>query len=187
MRRLARYIAVVGWLSLTAGPSAVQAAWTKIYAFEKSGSSYDVVLTLSGDSLNDLFLNGYDGTSLGGFASVLSALDVGTGTSTAALQDHLVRGMLGLSGYDPFSNPGRVIMVYAGDVVPEPVLDYRYLESNSNGSVSVGEVYDWSAAVAATAAYEINRGPLIPEPSTALLLGLGLIGLAAKGQRRNLS
>jgi len=182
MRRVAQYIAVVSFLSLMAGPSAVHAAWTKIYAFEKSGSFYDVVLTSSGDSLNDLLLNGYDGTSLTEFGSVLSVLDVGTQASTAVLQDHLVRGMVGLSGYDPFSNPGRVIMVYAGVVVPAPLLDFRYLESTANSGIGVGEVYDWSAAVDVTEAYVINRGTLIPEPSTALLLGLGLAGVA--GYRR---
>lgn len=161
-------------LSVVAGPAVSEAAWTKQYGFDKNGSSFDVVVTLSGDSLNDLFSHGYDGTSLSGFSSILTALDVGSQASTAALHDHLVRAMLGLSGYDPFSNPGQVDMVY------DSTGAYRYLRADYNGGVAVDEVIDWAAPVIGTKAYVIHRGTMIPEPTTAVLLGLALGGMSMR-------
>ena len=130
MRRFIALAASFAVLSIVVGSTASQAAWEKIYGFDKNGSSFDVVLTMSGDSLNDLFSGGYDAMSLSGFSSVLSVLDVGTLASTSSLQDHLIRGMMELSGYDPFSNPGQVIFIYNGNV------DHRYLYSNYNGGIA---------------------------------------------------
>ena len=40
---------------------------------------------------------------------------------------------------------------------------------------------------AAALGWAVRDGDVVPEPSTGLLVGLGLVGLAAKGRRRNLS
>ena len=144
-------------------------------------TSFDVVQTLSGDSLNDLFSNGYDGTSLSWFVPGFFALDVGTQTSTAHLQDHLVRGILGHSGYDPFTNPGQVTMIYNSNVAAaEYTVDYRYLSSSYNTGIVVNEVVDLAVPIDSTEAFVINRGTPIPEPNTAFLLALGLWGMSLR-------
>ena len=178
LRKLVLFTASCAWLSVLTGSTASHASWTKIYGFDKSGSSFDVVQTLSGDSLNDLFSNGYDGTSLSWSVPGFFALDVGTLSSTAPLQDHLVRGMLGLSGYDPFINPGQVTMIYNSNVVAaEYTVDYRYLSSSYNTGITANEVIDLAVPIDSTQAFVINRGTSIPEPNTAILLALGLWGM----------
>jgi len=50
MRKLIFFTASCVWLSVLTGSTASHAAWTKIYGFDKSGSSFDVVRTLSDDT-----------------------------------------------------------------------------------------------------------------------------------------
>ena len=173
----AELLRVVGFL---ASASTAHAIWVGIYEFEKNGTAYDVVTTDAGDSLDDLFLNGYDGLDFSGFGSIGQVLDVGTLSSTASLQDHLVRAMLGLSGYGSLSNPGTIRIAYETD------WDYRYLEQSANSGIVEDAFIDTAAVVPASLGYVIHRGSeaAIPEPNTALLLALGMAVFAARARAR---
>jgi hypothetical protein len=168
--------ALVAGMFLLASASAAQATWIGIYAFEKNGNPYDVVTAASGDSLDDLFANGYDGLEFSSLGTIAAVLNVGTEASTAAIQDHLVRAMMELSGYGSLTNPGSIRMVYEDDS------DYRYLHASYLSGVVLDEVIDYSVSVSGTLGYVVHRGSAaVPEPSTAWLLTLGIAGL---GMRR---
>ena len=161
------------FLFTTASPS--HATWISIYDFEKNGNSHHVVVTGDGDSLNDLFLDGHDGLRFTGFSSITAVLDVGTISESAAIQEHLVRAMLGLPGYGTITNPGTIHMVYNAS------MHHRYLYDDYTTGISEPAGFDFAAAQPASHAWVVHQGAAIPEPGTALLLGLGLAGL---GMRR---
>ena len=176
-RRALRVASLVG-IAVLASATASQATWTGIYAFEKNGNPYDVVVTASDDSLNDLFANGYDGLDLSGYGSIELVLDVGTQASTVAIQTHLVFATLNQPGYGSLTNPGIIWMVYNDDS------DYRYLDEFNTAGIVEDASLDYAAVVPSTLGYVVNRGTAaIPEPSTAFLLGLGLAALGASRRR----
>ena len=173
--RHASRLALLAGVFLFAAASPSQALWTSIYDFDKNGNSHHVVVTPDGDSLDDLFIDGYDGLSLAGFPLIIDVLAVGTQSETAAIHDHLVRAMLGLSGYEPITNPGTIHTVYNAS------MHHRYLHATMVSGVNEPASFNHAAAQPATHAWVVHQGAAIPEPSTALLLGLGLAGL---GMRR---
>jgi hypothetical protein len=163
-------VSLIVWISIFAGATTSQATWISIYEFESGGNPYDVVLTATSDSLNDLYNNGYDGLGFSSFGSVAAVLDVGTQASTGTIQTHLVFAAIG----GTFSNPGTIHIVYNDDT------DYRYLHDDYLSGVVEGESFDYDAPVSPTLGYVVNRGSVVPEPSTALLLGIGLTTLAMR-------
>lgn len=177
MKSATRLLAIIAPLLLS-GAAPAKAAWISIYDFEQAGSPYSVVVTSSADSLNDLFLDGYSGFDLSSFGSIEAALDVGTQTSTGAIQNHLVFAMLGQSGYGPLTNPGNIFMVYNDDT------DYRYLDAGFTTGITEDEVFDTDAAELASQGFVVNQGSLLPEPSTGLLLAVGLFQLTRRHRLR---
>ena len=163
-------VSLIVWISIFAGATTSQATWISIYEFESGGNPYDVVLTSTSDSLNDLFDNGYDGLGFSSFVSVAAVLDVGTPASTNNIQTHLVFAAIG----GALTNPGTINMVYNDDT------DYRYLTDDYWTGIVEDESFDYDAAVSSTLGFVVNRGSVVPEPSTALLLGIGLTTLAMR-------
>ena len=164
-------ISLIVFISVFAGATASQATWISIYEFESGGNPYDVVLTATSDSLNDLYNNGYDGLGFSSFGSVAAVLDVGTQASTGTIQTHLVFAAIG----GTFTNPGTINIVYNDNT------DYRYLHDDYLSGIVENEPFDYDAPVSsALVGYVVNRGSAIPEPSTALLLGIGLTALAMR-------
>lgn len=173
---------------LFAAASPSQAAWISIYGFEKNGNSHHVVVTGEGDSLNDLFIDGYDGLSFAGFSSITAVLDIGTNSETAAVQDHLVRAMLGLAGYGTITNPGTIHMVYNASV------HHRYLYDNYSAGISEPAGFDFTAAQPAAHAWVVHQGAELPDPVPAtsvngimvlVMLMLGLTSFAFIGRGRS--
>lgn len=171
-RRALRAASIAG-IAVLASATASQATWTGIYAFEKNGNPYDLVVTASGDSLDDLYANGYDGLDLSGYGSIELVLDLGTQASTAQVHTHLVLAMADSS----LANPGMIRMVYSNDS------DYRYLDSVYISGIVEDASIDYTAGVPATLGYVVNRGAVVPEPNAALLLGIGLAALGASRRR----
>ena len=176
-RRALRVASLAG-VAVLASATASQATWTGIYAFEKNGNPYDVVVPGAGESLDDLFANGYDGLDVSGYGSIELVLDLGTQASTGAIQTHLVFATLNQAGYGSLANPGVIRMVYNDDS------DYRYLDEFHGSGIVEDASLDYATAVPSTLGYVVNRGTAaIPEPSTAFLLGLGLVALGASRRR----
>ena len=160
-------------ITVVLSATAAQATWISIYAFEENGTPYDLVVTASGGSLDDLYANGYDGFDLSGYGSIELVLDLGTQASAGQVQNHLVLAMVGSS----LTNPGTIRMVYSNDI------DYRYLYSDYISGIVEDASIDYTAGVPATLGYVVNRGAVVPEPNAALLLGIGLAALGASRRR----
>lgn len=169
MKRSLELMLVVGsllWLSA----SVSNAAWSRLYEFEHGGSAYDVVLTLAGDTLQDLYDNGYADRTFSGFGSVLSVLHLGSQATTGGIQTHLVLATIN----ETLSHPGTLLMVY------NELHHHRYFHDSYSTGVTESVPFDFNAPVASNHGFVVHQGTLIPEPSTALLLGLGLLGLGVR-------
>ena len=83
-----------------------------------------------------------------------------------------MRAMIPLTGYTP-SPPIRVTSSWY--TTGTWILDTS--KTTSVRGANENQAYDWDASVVDTYADLINQGVPIPEPTTALPVGLGLVGL----------
>lgn len=176
-RAVAISLAIWFVLLLSAGSS--QATWISIYSSEQGGQEFDVVVTPDSDNLNNLYLDGYDGLDMSAYSSISDVLLLGTQATTGNIQYNLVVASVG----SQWTNPGSVRMVYLLNPATD-IADYRYLHDGHLSGVVENYTFDYNAPVLSTLGYVVNPGTLVPEPSTALLLGLGLMGLRLTQRRR---
>ena len=176
-RALAISLVICFVLLLSAGSS--QATWISVYSFVQGGEDYDVVVTLDSDNLNNLYLDGYDGLEMSAYSSISDVLLLGNQAMTGNIQTSLVIAAMG----SQWTNPGSVRMVYLLNQATD-IADYRYLHDGFLSGVVEDYAFDYNAPVGNTLGYVVNSGTLVPEPSTALLLGLGLMGLRLTQRRR---
>ena len=143
--------------------------------------AYSVIMTLTvsavdGDEIEGPFTLFLSGLAGGTYAASEVAVELNP-TLPTNLDTSAVPGFVWNDSFTPF--------VRVNDVTFEPTV-YDYVGWNVNVGDSVTFRYDVSTSPGTRAAPQLtaNATTVVPEPGTALLMGIGLAGLAVAGGRR---